>query len=334
MRRATVALLLALIIGGVLPMTASAETEAELKTRLEQLKAESKRAGDAYDDAHWALDETEVRLAKTDERLTATRKRLTIARRRLNARAVQMYRRDSMDLLGFLVGSSTYEDFVVRLGYLERIGAADADVVRSVSVLQRRLKSQRVRLAAERSSRKKALSRFAERRDRLQGRLKSVESEYRSIKARLDAVRSGGRVPQGVAAVAGPNGMVFPVVGSYYYSDTWGASRSGGRRRHQGTDIMAPNGTPVVAILSGRVRSKTNGLGGKTIWLTADNGWEFYYAHLDSWVVSSGRVRAGQVIATVGSTGNASASSPHLHLQVHPGGGGPVNPYPYLREME
>ncbi len=127
-----------------------------------------------------------------------------------------------------------------------------------------------------------------------------------------------------------PTSMVFPVQGPNNYTDTFGAPRSGGRT-HEGTDIMAAEGTPCAAVVPGVVTARENTLGGLCVWLKADNGWMYYYAHLSAYAVTSGRVEAGQIIAYVGSTGNA--TTPHLHFEIRPDGGPPINPYPYLRQM-
>lgn len=124
------------------------------------------------------------------------------------------------------------------------------------------------------------------------------------------------------------NGMVCPVAGPRSFADTWGAPRSGGRS-HEGVDMMAPGGTPLVAVESGSATFKTNRLGGNAVWVTGTSGTKYYYAHLSAWEGSSRTVSQGEVIGYVGATGNTSVN--HLHFEVHPGGGRAVNPYPYVR---
>ncbi len=136
--------------------------------------------------------------------------------------------------------------------------------------------------------------------------------------------------------------MVIPVVGvgGHELRDSFDAPRSGGRTHHA-IDIAAPRGTPIVAVVDGTItRRHWNRLGGNTLYLaSADGRMDFYYAHLDAYqdgIEVGTRVRRGQVLGTVGSTGNA--RGPHLHLQVldkrGDGRGTPVNPYDLLRGAE
>ncbi len=138
-----------------------------------------------------------------------------------------------------------------------------------------------------------------------------------------------GARPGGAAGdLAGP-GWVCPVQGPTGFGDTWGAPRSGGRS-HQGVDMIANRGLPVVAVVDGFAQSKVNTLGGNTVQLAGSDGIKYYYAHLDSWA-TLGSVTAGTVIGYVGDTGNAKFSTPHLHFEIHPGGGAAVNPYATVR---
>ena len=119
--------------------------------------------------------------------------------------------------------------------------------------------------------------------------------------------------------------ILCPVQGSSAYGDSWGAPRSGGRR-HQGVDMLAPTGTPLQAVVSGYVNQTSNPLGGVVLQLFGDNGNRYYYAHLSAYEGVSGWVPQAQVIGYIGDSGNA-AGTPHLHFEIHPGGGIPVNPY-------
>lgn len=127
----------------------------------------------------------------------------------------------------------------------------------------------------------------------------------------------------------------FPVAGKGNSSvqSFWGASRDGGGRSHEGIDIFASRGTPVVAISDGFVtRTGNQGLGGKQVWLRDGIlGNSYYYAHLDSILAESGtRVKAGDILGLVGNTGNAAGGATHLHFEIYTSGGA-VDPYPFVR---
>lgn len=143
----------------------------------------------------------------------------------------------------------------------------------------------------------------------------------------LTGVSGAGARPGALAGDLAGAGWQCPLqFGSiYFFADTWGQARSGGRT-HQGVDMIANRGTPIVAVVDGFAQSKVNTLGGNTISLSGADGNRYYYAHLDSWA-TLGQVTAGTIIGYVGDTGNAKFSTPHLHFEIHPGGGPAVNPY-------
>jgi murein DD-endopeptidase MepM/ murein hydrolase activator NlpD len=179
-----------------------------------------------------------------------------------------------------------------------------------------------------------------DRAGRAMQRLGAGLDRAQALQTRL--VKLEQRPRQGPASRSAPAAPSPPAHGGiacilarpYSYVDTWGAARSSGRT-HQGTDVMAPYGAQVYAYTAGVVsRESTSANGGLQLYLLGDNGVEYFYAHLSRYAVPVGtRVRAGQLVAYNGQSGNARYTVPHVHFEVHPGGPGsaPVNPYPYVR---
>jgi murein DD-endopeptidase MepM/ murein hydrolase activator NlpD len=137
------------------------------------------------------------------------------------------------------------------------------------------------------------------------------------------------------------HGFVFPVGTPHSFGDSFGAPRMLGTQfahAHQGTDIMAPMGTPLVACERGIVsKIGTDSLGGNKLWLKGESGTFYYYAHLSRFAdgLRDGQlVDAGTLIGYVGDTGNAQGGAPHLHFEIHPDGGAAVNPYPLLKVVD
>jgi len=140
---------------------------------------------------------------------------------------------------------------------------------------------------------------------------------------RLGSLPAPAVLPVPVAGVK-PSGL----------ADTWGGARSEGRH-HEGIDIFAKHGTPVLSSTEGVVvRVGTNRLGGQVVWVLGPAGQRHYYAHLARYgdVHAGMRVAPGKVLGYVGNTGNAVHTPPHLHYGIYTGGGA-INPYPFLRPI-
>jgi murein DD-endopeptidase MepM/ murein hydrolase activator NlpD len=229
--------------------------------------------------------------------------------------------------------------------------AAEAEVIRLREVERQRLEDEAIRLALEARQREeqRQLEEFQRRQAEAQRRANPTPAASASAAAALTAsgANTSGSTGASGGAAGGRTGgggggsnpaafgqgyidaIVCPVQGASAYGDSWGAPRSGGRR-HQGVDMLAPTGTPLQAVVSGEVVQGGNRLGGITLTLLGDNGNRYYYAHLVGFEGLGGRVEQAQIVGYVGDSGNATGV-PHLHFEIRPGGGVPVNPTASVR---
>jgi peptidoglycan hydrolase-like protein with peptidoglycan-binding domain len=149
-----------------------------------------------------------------------------------------------------------------------------------------------------------------------------------------------GLNPAGAPAAPSADGItleVFPVQGRCHFGDTWHFPRGGGRK-HEGVDIIAPEGKLIYAVTAGTIthiyHDRPGSLAGNGLRLTMPDGTYFFYAHLAAFedgITVGTKVRAGQVLGYNGSTGNA--GTPHLHFEIHPKGGAAINPYPFVKAI-
>lgn len=153
-----------------------------------------------------------------------------------------------------------------------------------------------------------------------------------------DAAAAPGEPPVAVPGIAqypvAPDEIfTFPIVGGASFTNDWGGERPEGRS-HQGIDLFARQSTPIVAPVDGVLYNVGwNRLGGWRLWIRDQWGNEYYFAHLSAFApdMKDGLVvTRGTVIGFVGNTGDAKTTPPHLHLEIHPRGGDPIPPFPYV----
>ncbi|HYD09384.1 MAG TPA: peptidoglycan DD-metalloendopeptidase family protein [Acidimicrobiales bacterium] len=335
-RGAFAALVAAALLSTALPADAS-------QADLDRARARANRAAAELDAAQTRLAELEQEQASLSAQLDATNAELTAVQAAVRDRAVERYMRGGA-VDGVTVGGDDDLTAELRASTLARyvsLGSEDAideyrRVTEDITVLRGSLAAaseEAERVASELDGRVDAAFAELRRLEKLETERRAREAAQRAAAGRRASGSSGGGGSGGrrTTSFTATGDWMCPVQGARAFTNDWGNPRSGGRR-HQGTDILSPRGTPVVASVSGTVRGHNSRLGGISYYLNGDDGNTYFGTHLDSLSGASGRVSQGAVLGYVGNTGNARGGPTHLHFEIHPGGGRPVNPYPTLRQ--
>jgi peptidoglycan LD-endopeptidase LytH len=332
-----------LFVFGPVPNASAASTES-IQKELDSVAA-------AYGKLETQLAQTEARRTRLAQEQKDAERIIASKAAALRDRAGYMYKTGGVSsILGQLLTAPNLSVFIKRVHYLSVLGTSDSELVESLTISQSRSNAISADLAATEARQRGVANGLRSRRRELEARYQEVrraqEAKRREAQAKLKAARiaddSRRRQLEATArgeplrrvVTAGRFGRFsLPVAGAAGFADTWGDARSGGRR-HQGTDVMAPCGAPVVAVTDGVIsRLMSGGAGGTMAYLRATNGDVFFYAHLQSYASGTGqgrRVSTGDLIAYNGRSGNARGGPCHVHFEWHPGGGRPVNPYPLL----
>jgi murein DD-endopeptidase MepM/ murein hydrolase activator NlpD len=329
MRRALIGLLMVALLLGVAP-AAHADRVEDARVRVKALRAELDAVTLESRIIENQLADLQDALAFSRTRLAGAKRELADAKGALGGQLAEVYRSGGLTMMEALLDPTSNhvpdraEFVMVLLGKQNETLVNAQTASASYAGAVREVAAERARLAAL--------------RDRQQSQVKELEKRFKEARSLLDRIAGfpGGQTayPGESIVTIGGHRYSCPVEPPYSYTDTWGAARSGGRT-HLGTDIMAPSGAKELAYTDGVISDEhSNSLGGIVLYLKGDNGDEYYYAHLSGYALPEGtRVKAGQVVSYVGNTGDARYTAPHLHFEVHPGGGSPVNPYPYVKRV-
>lgn len=324
--RPLAALVLAVFLATTLAAGAGAQDLNAVKEQRHTLEQDIRRTTAT-------LDELQVQIAVTRDELNSLQKRQRVleaqartANTALQDRARANFIRGEVANLESLLSSDGPQSALERARLLAALSHRDLASLENATALRVQLDQLGVLLTAKTRDLVALEARLDERAATLQGRFVQVSAIYRELKNRKDRQT---RLSRG--AQSGIYACIFQR--PYHFRDTWGAPRSGGRS-HKGTDVFTYYGAPVYAFTNGRIqRLAGGGLGGVGLYLWGDDGVQYYYAHLKGHAAGmypGKRVEAGQLVAYNGDTGNADRSAPHVHFEVRPGGGGALNPYPWL----
>ena len=289
-----------------------------------------------------AVEQVTAELVRTQEELDRARASYERVSTRLNERAAATYMTGPASSIDFLLNAQNVADLTDRIAYVDALAQADAELAVKVAneknrlvALEAELEEEQLREVREleraRVERNEVVALFDEQQSLLSTQeqllavaeraFKRTEESYEDWLAEKQASTGdalGGREWRGGSLA--PFDHVFevcPVQQPRAYGDGFGAPRyAGGYHLHKGVDIVAPQGTEILAPFDGQAFTSSNGLGGSIVFVVGSQG-TAYNAHLDGYSSNSnGAVSAGEVIGYVGNTG--SSTTPHDHFEFHP----------------
>jgi len=326
----------------VVAVPANADTSSQLdaaKREAEAAQAELGRVAQLWQDAEARLAVAQDAAASARARIADLEQRLGAVRVRLNERAAALYMAGGDPTVMALITSGSVSDVADRLQFADAVAQGDADLATQVSVQAEELAWERERLAGAVADGQAAVTQLQAQSDAirttvddLQARVGTLEDQLAAEQAPPSPTGGGGDpTPTGGGdppPISGSGWLqTCPVNGPNSFVDSFGDPRPGGRS-HEGIDLIAAYGTPVVATHAGTVHHTTSAPGGYGTVLFHDGSadWTFY-THFSSYAGpgEGGHVNAGDTIGLVGSTGDTSVN--HLHFEYHPGGGAAVDPY-------
>ena len=266
-----------------------------------------------------ALDEKEANLRSDVAELQS---RSAGTRAKLRARALAIFAGDDIKQVDWVLDADNANSLTRNLELVNQSQTRDRELLAVFEAENVALEASQAALVSIREERQIELETVLAEQSALTDALQKMQAELASIS-------SGAAIALG--------GFYFPVTAPFNFVDTYGAPRMTGTKYehfHEGTDVFGAYGSPVIAVARGViVRQGVAVLGGNKLWLKGTDGTEYYYAHLSAFVegvIDGSIVEAGDTIGFLGDSGNARGTPPHVHFEVHPGGGGPVNPYPFL----
>lgn len=335
-------LLAALVLGALVALPGpTPATGQDPAAELEEVRARALEATQALADAESRLGTLEQDIADAQAQTEQAQAQIASLQAGVEELLVQQYVRPHDELLiGTDLTRMTRADAMARIvthgdvDALDRYRAATSDLDEASARLAD-LQAQQEEAVADLQARQGELEAEIARLEELERQRRAEEERRRRAAAAAAAAAAADDDEEepppddggGGSTTPPPSGggITCPVPGSTFV-DTWGAPRGSGRS-HEGVDMMAGFGTHIFAPASGNVEFRTVSTGGLSFFLYGDNGDTYFGTHLQGYQGGNRRVSAGEHIGYVGDSGNA-AGTPHLHFEIHPGGGGPVNPYP------